>query len=151
MCKKLNIGVTFGAYCPLHQGHMDVIMQAKKENDFCIVLVSGSSNNKYDRSNGMIPFKKRVNKIELFFQDDPLVIVSSIDENLLGIDKNILKPVTDWDWSTWLKKANDIFCLKMWIVAGNLSMVAMYIAWNINCIYGWYNWDKNEKKNIKYE
>ena len=48
-------------------------------------------------------------------------------------------------WLWWL--LIDILCIKMWIVAGNWSMVAMYIAWTINCIYGWYNWSKeNEVK-----
>lgn len=46
-------------------------------------------------------------------------------------------------WLWWL--IIDILCLKMWFVAGNWSMVAMYIAWCINCIYGWYNWSKIEK------
>ena len=34
----------------------------------------------------------------------------------------------------------------MWWVAGNWSMVAMYVAWTANCIYGWYNWTKLNKK-----
>jgi nicotinamide mononucleotide transporter len=43
-------------------------------------------------------------------------------------------------WIWWF--AIDVFCIKLWWVAGNWSMVAMYIAWTINCIYGWYNWNK---------
>lgn len=51
-------------------------------------------------------------------------------------------------WLWWL--LIDILCIKMWVVAGNWSMVAMYIAWTINCIYGWYNWSKeNEVKECK--
>lgn len=37
----------------------------------------------------------------------------------------------------------------MWFVAGNASMVVMYIAWTINCIYGWYNWTKLNKVQTK--
>lgn len=48
-------------------------------------------------------------------------------------------------WIWWL--AIDILCFKMWFVAGNWSMVAMYIAWIVNCFYGWYNWNKLEKDN----
>ena len=48
-------------------------------------------------------------------------------------------------WVWWL--AIDVLCLKMWFVAGNWSMVAMYIAWTINCIYGWWNWTKLNKNN----
>lgn len=43
-------------------------------------------------------------------------------------------------WIWWL--VIDLFCIKMWFVAGNWSMVAMYIAWTANCIYGWCNWSK---------
>jgi nicotinamide mononucleotide transporter len=41
-------------------------------------------------------------------------------------------------WAWWI--AIDLICIKLWLVAGNWSMVAMYIAWTINCIYGWYHW-----------
>lgn len=47
-------------------------------------------------------------------------------------------------WIWWL--VIDIFCIKMWFVAGNWSMVAMYIAWTANCIYGWCNWSKLNKQ-----
>ncbi len=46
-------------------------------------------------------------------------------------------------WIWWL--LIDLFCIKMWWVAGNWSMVAMYIAWTANCLYGWYNWTKLNK------
>lgn len=46
-------------------------------------------------------------------------------------------------WIWWL--AIDLFCVKMWFVAGNWSMVAMYVAWTVNCIYGWVNWSKLNK------
>lgn len=47
-------------------------------------------------------------------------------------------------WVWWL--VIDLFCIKMWFVAGNWSMVAMYIAWTANCIYGWCNWSKLNKQ-----
>lgn len=47
-------------------------------------------------------------------------------------------------WIWWL--IIDILCVKMWFVAGNWSMVAMYVAWIANCIYGWVNWSKLSKK-----
>lgn len=52
-------------------------------------------------------------------------------------------------WIWWV--VIDIICIIMWFNAGNWSMVAMYIAWTINAIYGWYNWTKmnNIQKNVK--
>lgn len=46
-------------------------------------------------------------------------------------------------WVWWI--VIDLLCIKMWWVAGNWSMVAMYIAWTVNCIYGWRNWTKLNK------
>ena len=43
-------------------------------------------------------------------------------------------------WIWWI--VIDVFCIYLWFVAGNWCLVAMYIAWTINCIYGWYNWSK---------
>ena len=66
--------------------------------------------------------------------------------NILAIFAQILmvkRYREQWIW--WL--VIDVLCLKMWFVAGNWSMVTMYIAWTINCIYGWYNWNKLEKEN----
>lgn len=48
-------------------------------------------------------------------------------------------------WILWI--LIDVFCIKMWWVAGNWSMVAMYVAWTANCFYGWYNWTKLNRKN----
>lgn len=50
-------------------------------------------------------------------------------------------------WIWWL--VIDVLCFKMWFVAENWSMVAMYVAWIINCLYGWYNWTKTNKGSAK--
>ena len=46
-------------------------------------------------------------------------------------------------WAIWI--AIDVFSLIMFIILGNWSMVAMYVAWTINAFYGWYNWTKLQK------
>lgn len=43
-------------------------------------------------------------------------------------------------WICWI--VIDITTLIMFIILGQWSMVAMYVAWTINAIYGWYNWTK---------
>lgn len=48
-------------------------------------------------------------------------------------------------WLWWI--VIDLLCIKLWWVAGNWSMVAMYVGWTINCIYGWVNWTQLERKN----
>ena len=64
--------------------------------------------------------------------------------NVLAIFAQILmvrRYREQWIW--WL--VIDLLCIKLWWVAGNWTMVAMYIAWTINCIYGWFNWTKLNK------
>ena len=43
-------------------------------------------------------------------------------------------------WAIWI--VIDVTSLIMFIILGQWSMVAMYIAWTINAFYGWYNWTK---------
>lgn len=81
--KGQRVGVVLGAFAPLHQGHLDVIMRAKKENDGgCVVIVSGYAN---DRGSDLMPFQKRYRYVREYFVDDPLVAVYAIDEDELGI------------------------------------------------------------------
>lgn len=46
-------------------------------------------------------------------------------------------------WLVWI--VIDLVCLVMFFMLGQWSMVAMYTAWTINAIYGWYNWSKLNK------
>ena len=46
-------------------------------------------------------------------------------------------------WACWI--LIDVISLIMFIILGNWSMVAMYIAWTANAFYGWYNWTKIQK------
>lgn len=49
-------------------------------------------------------------------------------------------------WIMWI--VIDLSSLIMFLILGQWSMVAMYIAWTINAIYGWYNWSKlNRQQN----
>ena len=39
----------------------------------------------------------------------------------------------------------DVTSVVMFIILGNWVMVAQYIFWTINCIYGWVKWSKSSK------
>lgn len=81
--KGNKVGVVFGTFAPLHQGHLDLIMRAKKECDGgCVVIVDGRDN---DRGGCDMPLKRRYRYVREFFADDDLVSVYAIDESELGI------------------------------------------------------------------
>lgn len=79
-----KIGVVFGTFAPLHRGHLRLIMQAKKECDGVIVLVTGRVS---DRGGAKMPLKKRFRYVREFFEDDDLVSVCEINENEFDIPK----------------------------------------------------------------
>ena len=43
-------------------------------------------------------------------------------------------------WAMWI--AIDVASTIMFALIGQWSMVAMYVAWTANAVYGWYNWSK---------
>lgn len=102
--KPLNgkkIGIVLGSFAPLHQGHIDLIMRAKKENDGgCIVIVCGFDG---DKGEPLIPHNKRYRYVREFFSDDDLVAVYPINDTKIGIDKY------PNGWEGWLKEFFNIY------------------------------------------
>lgn len=47
-------------------------------------------------------------------------------------------------WAFWA--IEDISSIILFIQLGSWVMVAQYLFWTINCIYGWYMWTKSTKK-----
>lgn len=45
-------------------------------------------------------------------------------------------------WAFWI--IEDVLSLIMFIILGNWIMVAQYLFWTINCIYGWVKWSKED-------
>ena len=96
-----KVGVVFGSFAPLHQGHLDCIMRAKKENDGgCIVIVCGFDG---DKGGDMMPLKRRYRYVREFFADDDLVAVYAIDDGEIGA-----APYPD-GWEQWLMEFERIW------------------------------------------
>lgn len=98
-----NIGVVFGAFAPLHQGHLDQIMRAKKENDACLVIVCGGNPDRGDVVG--LPFKRRYRYVREFFADDDLVAVYGINDTEEGV------PDYPNGWSRWLEVFEELSCI----------------------------------------
>lgn len=89
-----QIGVVLGSFAPMHQGHLDLIMRAKKNNTGgCAIIVSGFSN---DKGGDNFPLERRYRYVRELFANDPLVAVFCIDEDLIGIAEGVNR------WDEWL-------------------------------------------------
>ena len=96
-----RVGIVFGSFAPLHQGHLDLIYRAKKENDGgAIVIVCGFEG---DKGEPKMPHSKRYRYVREFFADDDLVAVYAINDTEIGADKY------PNGWETWLKEFNRIW------------------------------------------
>lgn len=99
----MKIGICFGGYCPMHQGHLDVIMQAKKENDVCFVVVCGYDNEPRSWEINL-NIDERYNLINNFFCLDEQIIVIKVNDSDLGIDESM----SDHNWTVWQNKVKEL-------------------------------------------
>jgi NadR type nicotinamide-nucleotide adenylyltransferase len=96
-----SVGVVFGSFAPLHQGHLDLIMRAKKENDGgCVVVVCGYDG---DKGEPLMPHKKRYRYVREFFADDDLVAVYAINDTEINAEKY------PEGWVVWMQEFENIW------------------------------------------
>jgi NadR type nicotinamide-nucleotide adenylyltransferase len=98
----MKIGITFGGYCPMHQGHLDLIMQAKKENDICYVVVCGYDNEPRADEIGLT-LNRRFTLVKQMFKDDEQIRVIMVNDTKLGIDES----QSESNWNIWLNCVQD--------------------------------------------
>ena len=92
-----NYGVVFGSFAPLHRGHLDMIMRAKKENPGGVLLIVCGEDN--DKGCPLMPVEKRYRYVREFFQNDDLVAVYGINDSELG-----LTGYTESGWTIWMEE-----------------------------------------------
>ena len=113
----MKVGICFGGYCPMHQGHLDVIMRAKKENDVCFVVVCGYDNEPRSWEINL-NLDERHNLINNFFCNDEQIIVLKINDTELGIDESM----SDHNWTVWQNKVKEL-------IFGNVHWRGPYIKY----------------------
>lgn len=113
----MKVGICFGGYCPMHQGHLDVIMRAKKENDVCFVVVCGYDNEPRSWEINL-NLDERHNLINNFFCNDEQIVVLKINDTELGIDESM----SDHNWTVWQNKVKEL-------IFGNVHWRGPYIKY----------------------
>ena len=93
----MKVGITFGGYCPMHTGHLDLIMKAKKENDLCYVIVCGYDNEPRGDEIGLT-LNRRYSLVKQMFKDDEQINVLKVNDTELGIDESM----SETNWDIWL-------------------------------------------------
>lgn len=99
----MKVGITFGGYCPMHQGHLDLIMKAKKENDICYVIVCGYDNEPRANETGLT-LNRRFTLVKQMFKDDEQIRVLQVNDTKLGIDESM----SETNWHIWLDYVRSI-------------------------------------------
>lgn len=120
----MNIGICFGGYCPLHQGHLDLIMKSKKENDITFVFVCGYDGEVRAEEYGL-PLLKRYRIINNFLADGDLIKTFMINDTELGIDESM----SNENWKIWLEEVYSKICNHL-----HIGPVALLVETNIT----WY-------------
>ena len=95
----MKIGIVFGCFIPLHQGHLSLINKAIQENDKVIIGVCGFDD---DRGKDFIPFKTRIELMKTKYKNNPNIIVVSVDDKKIGLTGKFDIP----SWRAW---CNELF------------------------------------------
>ena len=119
----MKVGITFGGYCPMHMGHLDLIMRAKKENDICYVVVCGYDGEERGEKIGLT-LNRRYSLVKQMFKDDEQIKVLKVNDTELGIDESM----SESNWDIWLE------CVKN----------QMNLEWGyVDYIFSWYVGEPN--------
>ena len=129
-----KIGIVFGTFAPLHQGHLDLIYRAKKECDAgCIVVVCGFDG---DKGEPLFNHKDRCEAVRKFFDDDSFIHVLGINDTEIGA------PEYPNGWKQWMKEFNkhyeNIACgvkERVWYVAEGSYRYDLENMWKENVAF----------------
>ena len=132
----MKVGITFGGYCPMHQGHLDLIMKAKKENDICYVVVCGYDNEPRANETGLT-LNRRFSLVKQMFKDDEQIRVLQVNDTKLGIDESMSEP----NWEIWLN------CVTIQILNDGIRTFDNIFTWYV----GEENYVSSLKNRIKYD
>ena len=88
-----KVGIVFGCFIPLHDGHKHLIEEALRENDKIIIAVCGYDS---DRGKDFIPFSVRYDLMRIAYEDDNIFVVK-VDDHKIGLTGLF----DDTSWRSW--------------------------------------------------
>lgn len=94
----MKVGIVFGCFIPLHQGHEYLINCALKENEALIIGVCGKDT---DRGQNFIPFRDRIKLMKKIY-NQPNITISVVDDAKLQLDGT-------FTYDNWCKWSNELF------------------------------------------
>ena len=94
------IGIVFGCFIPLHNGHKKLINQALSECDKVIIAACGYDD---DRGKDYIPFRDRIKLMQEKYKDYSNVTIVSVDDKKIGLTGKF----DDEAWTLWSKELFD--------------------------------------------
>lgn len=93
----MQVGIVFGCFIPLHQGHIYLIERAIKENTRTIIGVCGYDD---DRGKDFLPFRTRYELMKNKYKNNPNIIVVPIDDKKIGLTGKFDIP----SWKLWCEE-----------------------------------------------
>lgn len=92
-----KIGIVFGCFIPMHMGHVKLLTQATRENEYVILGVCGYDN---DRGKDFLSFEERQKLIKSHYKRYPKIITSIVDDKKIGLTGKFDKE----SWEIWSKE-----------------------------------------------
>lgn len=115
-----GVGLVFGSFAPLHNGHLDLIYRAKKEcPGGVLVIVCGY---KGDKGYPLMPLETRYLLTRQMFLNDPLVAVYAISDDELGIAGRMDA------WDIWFNAVKDVMSINSAGKNIELSSLTIYVG-----------------------
>lgn len=96
----MNIGITFGCFIPLHDGHKSMIQQSRSENDVTIIGICGKTS---DRGKNFVLFEDRITLMKQKYGKCEDIKIVIIDDDKIGMDGTF----TLQNWIIWSKELFD--------------------------------------------
>ena len=93
----MRVGIVFGCFIPMHQGHIRMINKALQENDKIILTLCGFPD---DRGKDFLPFAERWKLLQQIYGDFPNITLCCIDDKKLGLDGSLSKE----NWHIWAQE-----------------------------------------------